>query len=401
MPLHYFKRNFLSPLLEFIHDSRAIGIIILLSTVLSLLVSNSAFGHTYLHFFNLELHISSLLPHSILHWINDGWMALFFLLAGMEIKRELIYGTLSSFKKSILPVMGALGGMLFPAIIYTLFNHQSSAASGWGIPMATDIAFSLGVASILGRRVSLELKIFLMALAIIDDLGAILAIALFYTAAIKIKFLIAAGVLYLLMVLWTKFNKPFGWWNIIAGIVLWLLIFNSGIHATIAGVLFAFTIPKSRLINWENKLHHSVNFIIIPLFVLANTAIILPPSFVKNIFSNQSAGIIAGLLIGKPLGILSFCWLAVKLKFGALSETMSWSQLTGLGILASIGFTMSIFISMLAFLENELQDIAKTSVMAASIIAIVLSYIWFRWILNSEQIIVPDIAENDQKQNPS
>ncbi|MFN9111122.1 MAG: Na+/H+ antiporter NhaA, partial [Bacteroidota bacterium] len=194
---------------------------------------------------------------------------------------------------------------------------------------------------------------------------------------------------------------PFGWWNIIAGIVLWLLIFNSGIHATIAGVLFAFTIPKSRLINWENKLHHIVNFIIIPLFVLANTAILLPSSFAKNLFSAQSIGIIAGLLIGKPIGILCFCWLTVKLKFGSLSENMNWRQLTGLGILASIGFTMSIFISMLAFQEDRLQDIAKTSVMVASMIAIVLSYIWFRWLVNSKKIIGSDIVENDPQQNPS
>ena len=402
MPLHYLKRNFISPILEFIHDSRAIGVMILSCTVISLIVANSPSGIPYLSFFENEIHISTLLPHSLLHWINDGLMAIFFLLAGMEIKRELITGELSSFKKSIMPVMGAIGGMIFPALIYFLFNHDTIAASGWGIPMATDIAFSLGIASLLGDRVSLSLKIFLMALAIIDDLGAIIAIAIFYTSTLKIKYLIAAGLVYGALVMWAKFRKPFGWWNIAGGILLWLLIFNSGIHATIAGVLFGLTIPPNRIVIWENKLHHGVNFIIIPLFVLANTAIILPSSIISNLITPQSTGIIAGLLIGKPLGIISFCWLTVKLKLGTLSGEMNWRQLTGLGILASIGFTMSIFISMLAFNENKLQDIAKTAVMIASVAAILLSYIWFRWVMSSgKKIIAPDIVQNDQTQNPS
>ena len=398
MPLHYLKRNFVSPIQEFIHDSRAIGVITLFCTMLSLILANSPWGQGYLHFFEIEIHISELLPHSLLHWINDGLMTLFFLLAGMEIKRELISGELSSFKKSILPVMGAVGGMIFPALLYILFNYNSKAASGWGIPMATDIAFSLGVASLLGDRVSLGLKIFLTALAIIDDLGAILAIALFYTSTLKIQYLIAASLLYILLLIWAKYNKPFGWWNIVGAILLWLLIFNSGIHATVAGVLFAFTIPNNRLIVWENKLHHSINFIIIPLFVLANTAIMIPASFISNLMSPLSIGIIAGLLIGKPLGILSFCWLTVRLKLGALSGGMNWRQLTGLGILASIGFTMSIFISMLAFEENQFQDVSKTSVMVASVIAILLSYIWFRWLIPSEKKIIDrNISHNDQQ----
>ncbi|MFN9710824.1 MAG: Na+/H+ antiporter NhaA, partial [Bacteroidota bacterium] len=272
MPFHYLKRNFISPLLEFIHDSRAIGIIILCCTVLSLILTNSPWGLNYISLINTECHISDLLPHSLLHWINDGLMSLFFLLAGMEIKRELISGELSSLKKSIMPVMGALGGMIIPATIFTLFNSGKMTVSGWGIPMATDIAFSLGIASLLGDRVPLALKIFLTALAIIDDLGAIVAIAVFYTSTLNATYLAAGILLFCIQLLLTKYNKPFGWWNVLVGLLLWFLIFNSGIHATIAGVLFAFTIPGKLLVQWENKLHHSVNFIIIPLFVMSNTA---------------------------------------------------------------------------------------------------------------------------------
>ena len=402
MPLHYLKRNFISPILEFIHDSRAIGIMILSCALISMIIANSPWGTPYISFFETGLHISQWLPHSLLHWINDGLMAIFFLLAGMEIKRELLEGELSSLKKSILPVMGAIGGMLVPALIYSIFNAESKVASGWGIPMATDIAFSLGVASLLGDKVSLGLKIFLTALAIIDDLGAILAIAIFYTSTLKLKYLIAAFILYAIMVAWTTLKKPFGWWNIAGGVILWLLIFNSGIHATVSGVLFAFTIPQHRLIVWENKLHHSVNFIIIPLFVLSNTAIAIPNGFFSNLMSPLGIGIIAGLLIGKPLGIVSFCWLTVRFKFGALSGGMNWRQLTGLGILASIGFTMSIFISMLALEDNQLQDISKTSVMIASVIAILLSYLWFKWIIPTKiKIIDQNISQTDPLRNPN
>jgi NhaA family Na+:H+ antiporter len=272
--------------------------------------------------------------------------------------------------------------MALPALIFMMFNAGSEGASGWGIPMATDIAFSLGVASLLGERVPLSLKIFLTALAIIDDLGAIIAIAVFYTTSLKLKYLVGGLILFGLQALWVKFKQPFGWWNILAGLLLWFLIFNSGIHATIAGVLFAFTIPSTQLVKWENKLHHSVNFLIIPFFVLFNTAILIPSSFVDDLGSPLSLGIISGLIIGKPLGIVHFCWLTVKLKWGELSGSISWKQLGGLGILASIGFTMSIFISLLAFNELGLQNLSKTAVMTASIMAILFSFIWFKWIVN-------------------
>ena len=379
MPLHYLKRTFLSPVLEFIHDSRAIGITILACSVLSLILTNSPAGNTFLSSLNTETHLADWLPHSLLHWINDGFMAIFFLLAGMEIKREILKGELSTVKKAAMPAMGALGGMLVPAVIFYVFNQQTDYSAGWGIPMATDIAFSLGVASLLGKKVPLSLKIFLTALAIIDDLGAIIAIAVFYTGSLKTEFLLAAFILYIVMAIWAKWKKPFGWWNIVAGILLWILVFNSGIHATIAGVLFAFTVPVNKLVVWENKLHHGVNFIIIPLFVLANTAIVIPSTFIEDIGSTLSAGIMLGLLAGKPLGIYLFCRLAIQLKWGELSAEITQKHLIGLGILASIGFTMSIFISLLAFDQTTYQTISKSAVILASVIAILLSFVWFKW----------------------
>ena len=306
-------------------------------------------------------------------------MVLFFFLAGMEIKRELVTGELSSIKKSILPVAGALGGMLVPALIFTLFNSGTTFAKGWGIPMATDIAFSLGVASLLGSRAPLALKIFLTALAIIDDLGAIVAIALFYTEQLSIYYLLSGLVLFAVLLIWNKLKWKFGWWNFAIGIALWFCFFNSGVHATIAGVLFAFTILMNRLNAIEHALHNTVNFAIVPLFVLANTAIAIPNGFVHQLGSSLSLGIMLGLLLGKPAGILLFCWLTVKMKWGELARGIHWTHMAGLGLLASIGFTMSIFIAMLAFKDSFTQDISKMAVMIASFAGIAASYAWFKF----------------------
>ncbi len=386
MPLHFLKRNFLSPFRELLHDSRAIGVLILFTSGVSLLLSNSDFTDNYIPFWLTETHLSNLLPHTIQHWINDGLMSVFFFLAGLEIKRELTEGELASFKKSVLPVAGAIGGMLFPALIFLFFNNGTDLSKGWGIPMATDIAFSLGVASLMGSRAPLTLKIFLTALAIIDDLGAIIAIAFFYTGSINL-YCLAGGLLLWLLLLFANHKKlPFNFINIIAGILLWLLIFNSGVHATVAGVLFAFTIPARLVSKLEHKLHNPVQFIIIPLFVLANTAIALPSGFIHHLSGQLSLGIIAGLLIGKPLGILSFCYATVKFKLGELPVGVSWKHMIGLGILAAIGFTMSIFIAMLAFDDPELQDQSKTAVIAASLLAIILSWIWFMFLPKKKQI---------------
>ncbi|MEJ8844488.1 Na+/H+ antiporter NhaA [Lacibacter sp. H375] len=385
MPLSFLKRTFISPLLEFIQDSRAVGVTLLVCTVLSLIISNSGWGNSYLSFWNTEVHLSHYLPHTIIHWINDGLMAIFFFQVGMEIKRELVDGELSSLKQSILPVAGAFGGMLVPALIFTLFNSGTVYANGWGVPMATDIAFSLGIASLLGNRVPIALKIFLTALAIIDDLGAIVAIAVFYTSTIHLLYLFIGILVFAVLLLWTKLKLPFGFWNFLLGAAMWFCFFNSGVHATIAGVLFAFTIPVKRLTEIEHSLHNYVNFLIIPIFALANTAIHIPAGFIQHISNSLSLGIIFGLLVGKPVGIVFFCWLLVKLKLGQLAEGISWKHMIGLGLLAAIGFTMSIFISMLAFKDSFTQDISKMAVMVASVIAIILGYAWFKFFIKEKQ----------------
>jgi len=377
MPLHFLKRTFISPLLEFIHDSRAVGVILIIATCISMLLSNTSFSMSYVSFWNTEIHLTNYLPHTIIHWINDGLMAVFFFQVGMEIKRELVAGELSSLKKSILPVAGAIGGMAVPALIFLLFTKGTIYASGWGIPMATDIAFSLGVASLLGKRVPLSLKIFLTALAIIDDLGAIIAIALFYTETIHFNYLFGGLGMTAALLFWNYFKLPFGFWNFIFGLLLWFCFYNSGIHATIAGVLFAFTIPMNRLAQLEHAFHNYVNFLIIPIFALANTAIIIPSGFTEHISNNLSIGIMLGLLLGKPLGIVGITFLLVKLKAGTLAKDLQWKHMIGMGLLAGIGFTMSIFIAMLAFKSSFTQDISKMAVMVASLIAIILAYVWF------------------------
>lgn len=385
MQLNFLKRTFISPLLELLHDSRAVGIILLICTVISLIISNTPLGPAYLSFWTTQTHLGHLLPHTVLHWINDGLMAVFFFQVGMEIKREMVSGELSSIKQSILPVAGALGGMLVPALIFTLFNSGTEYAHGWGVPMATDIAFSLGIASLLSNRVPLALKIFLTALAIIDDLGAIVAIAVFYTSTIKFMYLFSGIGLFVLLLLLTRFKVKFGFWNFILGALLWFCFLNSGVHATIAGVLFAFTIPINKLDGIEHALHNYVNFLIIPIFALANTAIIIPSGFSEHITNKLSIGIITGLVIGKPLGIVAFCWVLVKLKIGQLSKGINWKHMTGLGLLAGIGFTMSIFISMLAFKDSFTQDISKMAVMVASVLAIALGYAWFKFFIKEQQ----------------
>jgi NhaA family Na+:H+ antiporter len=368
---------------DFINDSRSVGILLLLCTLISLVLSNIHLAEQYLSLINLEIPHAPFgfihLPHSLIHWINDGLMAIFFFLAGMEIKREITSGELSSFSTAILPIVAAIGGMVIPAAIYFFINKNSLFAHGWGIPMATDIAFSLGIASLLGKRVPVGLKIFLTALAIIDDLGAIVAIAVFYTSTIHWIYLIFAAFviagLYLLMR-----YKIFGFWNFLLGISLWYCFFNSGIHATVAGVIFAFCIPMDKLNTIEHAIHKPVNFLIIPLFALANTAILLPTDFSVALYSPITWGIIAGLVLGKPLGIALSVYISVKLKFGSLPSNTNWLHIIGAGILAGIGFTMSIFIATLAFKSEEAKDIAKIAVLAGSFLAIILGMGWFRFL---------------------
>jgi NhaA family Na+:H+ antiporter len=321
------------------------------------------------------------LPGTFLEWINNFLMGIFFLMAGTEIKRELMEGELSTFKKAILPFGAALGGMMVPALIFIAFNVHSSYISGWGIPTATDIAFSLGIASLLGKRVPLSLKILLMALAIIDDLGAILVIALFYGGKIHWVFLGIALVIFLALLACNFLKIKFGFLQISLALCLWYTILQSGIEASIAGVIFAFTIPTKKLVSVEKYIHNFVNFFILPLFALANTALFIPANFAEALGSTVGVGIIVGLVIGKPLGIFLISRLLVSLNIAKLPHHIKWKQILGMGTLAGIGFTMSIFTTMLAFGDDAVRDIAKISILTSVALSVIASVIYF-WVID-------------------
>jgi len=379
--LPYFRQKILSPIQKFFTDSKAIGITLICCTIISLILSNSAWSNVYTSFWGKELPFSSAplrLPHNTLHLINDGLMFLFFLLAGMEIKRELLIGELSSIKRSLLPVIAALGGMIVPALIYSCWCGATPFANGWGVPMATDIAFSLGVLSLLGNRVPVSVRIFLTALAIIDDLGGILTIAIFYASNINFTYLGLAGIVFALLVTlhFLKVTKTFLFISL--GLLLWYFIYDSGVHATIAGVMLAFTVPLKKISGWVRQLHYPVYFFIMPAFALANTAFVLPAHIGPVLSSEIHQGIFTGLLLGKPIGICLFSLLAVKLRLAALPRGMQWKHLIGMGILAGIGFTMSIFMATLAFGEEEYQLIAKLAILNASVVAGLVGYLFLR-----------------------
>ncbi len=383
-------KKFTSLIQEFTHDSKSIGITLLFCTVLSLVLANTTLTSTwFINLFSQEFtntashHFHFLfltLPNSSLLIINDFLMALFFLLAGMEIKRELTSGELASFKKSILPIGAAIGGMIVPAILYFVFNKNTAYSNGWGIPMATDIAFTLGIATLLGDRVPVNLKIFITALAIIDDLGAISVIAFVYGDAIQYLYLLACVVLVVLFIVMNKLNIAFGVIQIFLGIVLWYCMFNSGVHATVAGVIFAFLLPIDVLPKLEEVLYKPVYFIVLPLFVLANTAIVLPTNNLASINTSVSWGIILGLFLGKPIGIVMASYLLIKFKIAQLPLMVNWLQLVGASILAGIGFTMSIFIANLAFSDIDIVITAKIAVLLASALAMLVGFIWLKCI---------------------
>ena len=369
----------ISPLLYFINDSRATGVILIACTFISIFLANSYLGVSYRHFWNSEMHpaIALHLPGSYLEWINNFLMGIFFLMAGTEIKRELMEGELSTFKKAILPFGAALGGMMVPALIFIAFNVHSSYISGWGIPTATDIAFSLGIASLLGKRVPLSLKILLMALAIIDDLGAIIVIALFYGGKLHWMFLGIAGIIFIALLVCNYLKLKFGVLQIVLALCLWYAILQSGIEASIAGVLFAFTIPTSKLVAVEKYIHNFVNFFILPLFALANTALSIPAHFAEALGSTVGVGIIVGLVIGKPLGIFLISRLLVSLNIAKLPHNIHWKQILGMGTLAGIGFTMSIFTTMLAFDDDAVRDIAKIAILTSVALSVIASVLYF------------------------
>ena len=360
----YFKKFF-----QFAQSS---GNLLIICVALSLLIANSSLGEGFQSL--LDTFIG---PYSISMWINDGLMAIFFLLVGLEIKRELVEGELSNFKSASLPIFAAIGGMLVPALIFTLFNHGTEYQNGWGIPMATDIAFSLAIISMLGNRVPASVKIFLTALAIVDDLGAIVVIAIFYTEKLETTYLLLSALIMLILIVLNYLKVKKHIFYIIPGIFLWYCMHHSGIHATIAGVLLAFTIPTnvstteiSPLEKLEEKLHFPVSYIIMPIFALANTNIKFHDGMVDALFTNFGYGIILGLFLGKVIGINLFSLIAIKLKLSNLPNKSNWSQMIGAGLLAGIGFTMSIFIALLSYKgHTEIQDEAKFAILIASAIS--------------------------------
>ena len=386
---------------EFLESEKAGGVILLICTVISLCIANSQWGNTYINFWHQYANLSFAsvqLNYSIEHWVNDGLMAIFFLLVGLEIERELYAGELKDLKVAALPIAAAVGGMLVPAAIHFIFNQGTVNQSGFGIPMATDIAFALGMLALLGKRVPFSLKIFLTALAIIDDLGAILVIAIFYNDGISWGYLLSAlGIFVGLFILGRLkvYNLLF---YILPGIIMWYCMLKSGVHATITGVLLAFAIPfggsgrKSPSYRLQHFLHRPVAFIILPIFALANTGLILSDGWINELTTNNSLGIILGLLIGKPIGILLFCFLLIKLKWGSLPAGISLNHLAGAGILAGIGFTMSIFIANLAFKDPGTIQFSKISVLIGSALACIAGLIWLRITLkeNREEVRIED-----------
>jgi Na+:H+ antiporter, NhaA family len=369
-------------IVSFIKDSRAAGATIFACTVLSVFVANSGCGNSYSSFWNFKCSVpvpGINLPDTLLHFINEVLMSVFFFSAGLEIKREITTGELNTFQKSLMPVISATGGMLFPALIYLVFCHTNSNFSGWGIPMATDIAFSLGVLSLLGKRAPLSLRIFLTAIAIIDDIGGILTIAIFYAGSINWMFVALAGIACIGLIALNYFKVAKAVYYLVPGILLWYFVYNSGVHATIAGVVLAFMIPSSSIHRLEQLLRIPVNFIILPLFALANTAIVLPDNIYQAISSNEYFGVFAGLFIGKPAGIFVATWIALKMKAASLPDRMTLKQVLGTGIIAGIGFTVSIFISMLAFADYNTQLSAKLAVICASVCSGIAGYIYLRF----------------------
>ena len=436
----------LTPLEEFIHRQTTSGILLMLTAVAALLIANSPAAEPYFHLLHAEVVVGSgawTLRMSLHHWINDGLMALFFLVVGLELKRELLVGELSDPRQALLPIMAAIGGMLVPALLYTAINLNGPQISGWGVPMATDIAFALGVLALLGGRVPAGLLTLLVALAIVDDLGAVVVIALFYTSELDLGALAAAGgILGLLVALnlgGIRRLLPY----MLLGVLLWLALLKSGVHATLAGVILAFTIPMKpkldtqrflqrarRLLDeiaqvqakescivlndhmrsrvtaladgvrlaqapaqtLEHSLHLPSAYLVIPIFALANAGILLELSAPGNLLADPVAlGVVFGLLGGKLLGITGFVWFTVKLGWSRLPTGVGFSHVIGMALLGGIGFTMSIFIAELAF-GGSPDDLlmAKTGILLASLLAGMGGYLWLRFIAPAREEPAPD-----------
>lgn len=373
--LKMFRRDLFT---NFFTSEKAAGFVLIACTVISLVIANIDASAGYVHFWHSSLDLSFLsieLNYTMEQWVNDGLMSIFFLLVGLEIERELYVGELSTFRNAILPVIAAIGGMLFPALIHFAFNADTATQSGFGIPMATDIAFALGILSLAGKGVPIGLKIFLTALAIIDDLGAITVIAIFYSKGIVLMYLLGALGTFALLFVLGKIKIYSLWMYILGGIVMWYCMLKSGVHPSIAGVLLAFAIPthkedrKSPSYWLQHALHYPVAFIILPIFAFANTAIIFPDKIVSGLTSNNSIGIIAGLVAGKFIGIFLVVLLCVKTGLAKLPSMVNWRHILGVSLLGGIGFTMSMFIANLAFDDSATIVNSKMSILIASLVA--------------------------------
>ena len=373
---------------RFFHSEKSSGILLIICTVISLLVANSPQGADYLGFWQ-----TTVAGLSLELWINDALMAIFFLLIGLELERELYSGELSNVRNALLPIFAAVGGILTPALIHFSLNAGTPTQPGLGIPMATDIAFALGALALLGSRIPAALKVFVVAFAVIDDLCAIIVIAVFYTAQVSVGYLASALAVWALLIVLNRYFRvmamiPY----LLGGALMWFFMLKSGVHATISGVLLAFAIPYSAKdddqdspsYKLENFLHKPAAFIILPIFALANTAVVISDSWMQNLASSNSLGIIAGLVLGKPLGVTLFCFLAVSIGICRLPNVLAWRHIIGAGLLGGIGFTMSIFITYLAFPGNaEAISASKMAILLASLLAGSVGMLWLRLVTNN------------------
>lgn len=374
---------------EFTENEQASGLVLMFCTIVSILLANSPFGKEYLDFWHAKIGFetgSIALKYSVEHWINDGLMAIFFLLIGLEIERELYIGELSSFKKASLPIFAALGGMLVPALFHFMFNYGTPTQKGFGIPMATDIAFVLGMLALLKDKVPTSLKIFLTALAIVDDLGAILVIAIFYVSDFSFTYLMLSFVVFGFLLLLNRMGVTRLVFYIIPGVFMWYFMLKSGVHATLAGVLLAFAIPfgdgsKSSIsYKLQHNLHVPVAFGIVPLFALANTGIVFAGDWLAGLASSNVLGIFSGLFLGKPIGISLFSFAAIALGISKLPPQVRRRHIVGAGFLAGIGFTMSTFITLLAFKDAEVIQSAKLGILLTSLLAGIVGFAIFHGI---------------------
>ena len=380
-------KNLSKPFKWFFQLEAASGLVLLIAAIVALFVSNSNFSEIYFSTLNKYLFIGINefgLKLSVHHWINDALMAIFFFFVTLEIKREFIQGELSNFKQALLPIIAAVGGMLVPALFYIFINWgNSETMNGWAIPSATDIAFSLGILSLLGSRVPISLKVFLTALAIIDDLGAILIIAFFYSGDLSVPYLSLILLSYILLLIFNKFSIKSYMPYVIIGLFMWFFTYKSGIHATIAGVLLASTIPhrlKDRDFSLLVKLEHAISpyvaFIIMPLFAFANAGVNLSGLTLSSLMSPVPLGILCGLFFGKQIGVLLFSYVSIKFKIAEAPSNSNWLSIYGVSVLTGIGFTMSLFVGNLAFVENtQYMDGVKIGVLTGSLLSTVFGYL--------------------------